>query len=374
MRRAAPARRCGRGWLLLAALAAGCHLETLPPTQSGLAEHVGITDLGAGLRVRVRAMAGPDVAEQELAADEAARNCPAARAGALAWKIQAVPSAQDALFQTDPLVALADGWAFAVQQRNFLRSPRGRAELGACSERAAEHMQRIAERARAIVAELASSDGSRAHKFVEDWAVAHPLQSLALTRTTIVPALAAASARKQLGALAAVGTMVETLDDLTDRIAAYRETLLKEARWTAELAVVQAGSSDLATTALEDAGRLTRAADRMSELAARMPQLIDRERDAALAAVREERKAVMAEIDRQRVDTLASVRAGSDDAFARMDKLSRDAIDQGGARAEALVDRAFLRVAQLLVALAVVAVIAILSGMKVFHIPVRRRA
>jgi hypothetical protein len=339
-----------------------------------LAEHVGITDLGAGLRVRVRAMAGPYVAEQEIAADEAARNCPEARAGAIAWKLQAVPLAQDAVFQTDPLVALIDGWAFAVQQRNFLRGPRGHAELGACSARAADLIQKIAEQARTIVAELASSDGSRADRFVEDWAAQHPLQSLAMTRPTIVPALAAASARKQLGALAAVGTMVETLDDLTDRIAAYRETMLKEARWTAELAAVQAGTSDLAKSALEDAARLTRAVDRMSELAARMPELIDRERDAALAAVREERKAVLAEIDRQRVETVAAVRAGSDDAFARMDKLSRDAIDQGSARAETLVDRAFLRVAQLLVALAVVAIIAILSGMKVFHIPVRRRA
>jgi len=306
--------------------------------------------------------ASPYVAALESSADEAALRCPdpAVRAGALAWKLQAVPLAQDALLQPDPLVALIDGWAYAVQLRDLLAGERGRAALGACSGAAAASMGRVAEQGRAIVAGLAPDDVARADRFVRRWASEHPLQALAAPRATVAAALAPATARKELGALAAVGTIVETMDDLVVRIAAYRETILKEARWTGELAAAQVGASDLAARAAEDAGRIALAADRMSALAARVPVLLEREREAALSAVRGEREAVLADIDRQRVDTLRALQSDMDAAFGRVDGLSRGAIDEAAARAERIVDRAFLRTAELVLGVAALTILAAL--------------
>jgi hypothetical protein len=354
-------RRGVAGLLLAPVVAAGCRLNALPPS-SGLAEQQHLSVVGSELRIRVRALVGPYVGALESSADEAALRCPdpAVRAGALAWKLQAVPLAQDALLQPDPLVALIDGWAYAAQLRDLLAGERGRAELGACSSAAAASMGRLAEQGRAIVAGLAPDDVARADRFVQRWASEHPLQALAAPRATVAATLAPATARKELGALAAVGTIVESLDDLTVRIAAYRETILKEARWTGELATAQVGASDLAARAAEDAGRIALAADRMGALAARIPALLERERAAALSAVRGERETVLADIDRQRADTLRALQSEMDAAFGRIDGLSRGAIDEAAVRAERIVDRAFLRAAELVLGLAALAVVAAL--------------
>ena len=360
------------GVLLVQALAAACHLNTLPPP--GLAEQQNLSVVGSELRVRVRALVGPYVGALEAAADEAAVRCPdpIVRQNALAWKIQAVPLAQDALLQADPLVALVDGWAYAVQLRNLLGGEAGADALGACTAAAASSMRRLAEAARAIAVEVAGRDVTRADRLVERWAYEHPLRALLAPRATVAAALATATTRKELGALAAVGTIVETLDDLTTRIAAYRETILKEARWTGELAVAQAGASDLAARAAEDAARLALAADRMGALVERIPALLEREREAAVAAVRGERVAVLADLDRQRTETLRAMRSETETVFGRMDGLSRGAIDEASARAERIVDRAFLRTAELVLGLAAIAVIVALLAARMLGIPIPR--
>jgi hypothetical protein len=356
------------------ALVAGCHLETMKP--SGLAEEHNLTMQGNALRQRVRAMINPFVGALEGTADEAVRRCPGTqlRMVALEWKLQAIPAAQDALLRTDPAVALIDGWAYAVQLRNLFQSERGRETLGACTAEAAANMDKIAQRAREIVGELAGTDASKANEWVERWAKDHPLSSVSTPRANVGGELAEKSARQSLGALAAVGTIVETLDDLVVRIAAYRETLLKEATWTAQLAAMQAVGGDAGERAMRDVERLTLAAERMGVLADRMPAMIEKEREASFAALREERKAILADVDRQRVDTLAAVQRESDAALGRIDKLSHDAIDEGSARAEVVVDHIFLRAAQLIVGLSIIAVLLILAALRIFHVlPVHRR-
>jgi hypothetical protein len=352
---------------------AACHLETLPPP-SALSEQHNVSVPESALRMKVRALVAPYVGAIEGAANEVARRCPETpvRANALSWKLQAVPAAQDALLQPDPLLSLLDFWAYTAQMRNVLASPRGEAALGACSDGARRAMARLADQAREVAVSVSPRDAQRANELVEKWASQHPLAALDSPRATMAEALATTSARKELGALAAVGTIVETLDDLSVRIAAYRETLLKEATWTAELAALQAGGSDLAQRALEDAGRMAKAVDRMGALMERMPALIERERKAALLAVREERVAVLADVDRQRVETLAAVQRAAEGAFERMDGLARGTIDQGAARADGLVDRVFLRAAEMILVLAALGVLAFILATKVFHLPIRR--
>jgi hypothetical protein len=352
---------------LLLALVAGCHLETLPPP-SGLAEKHDLTVVGTELRVRVRSLIAPYVGAVESVADTAAVRCPSARANTLAWKLAAVPAAQDALLQTDPLVALIDAWAYAAQLRNLLAGPDGQAALGECAAEASSQMGRLAGSAREIAAALAKTDAARADDFVERWARAHPLRSLDAPRATVAEALAGQSARQGLGALAAVGTIVESLDDLTIQVAAYRETLLKEARWTGELAALQAADSDMARRAVKDVDRFAAAADRMGLFLERLPALIDREREASFAALRDERKAAMADIDRQRVETLEAVQRGADAAVGRVDEVARASIDQGAARAESIVDHVFLRLVQLVIGLGILGVLLLLLAPRILHL------
>jgi hypothetical protein len=326
-----------------------------------MAERSQLSVVGEELRIRVRALAGPYVGALEELADAAARDCgadPDVRIHALRWKLAAIPQAQDALFQADPLVGLIDGWAYAVQMQRSLEGPAGGAAFRECSEAAAAAMGRLAARAREIADEIAPDRGQVAEDFVRRWAASHPLRSLFLPRATIAPALAPASARRELGALAAVGTFVETLDDLTARIAAYRETLLKEAAWTGELAALRAGSSDVARQASEDLRRMADAMDRFGRLAERIPAVIARERVAGLDALRAEREQILADVDAQRAETLALLQSERAVVLDRIDEMGRTAIEGVGARTEAVVDRAFLRAAQLTLGLLLAAAIA----------------
>lgn len=345
-------------------LLAACRLETTP--HGGLAESQGLSVVGSELRIRVRALVGPYTAAIEESADAAARRCGAAvRVRALEWKLGAIPQAQDALLQPDPLVALLDGWGYAAQMQRYLAGPGGRAAMGDCSAEAAAAMGRLCARAKEIVEELAPGRSDEVAALVEQWTDRHPLRELYLPRQTMAPALAKGSARAELGALGAVGTAVESLDDLTARLAAYRESLLKEATWTAELAAARAGASELASQAARDAERITAGVERLGALAAAIPALAARERAAALEAVRAERAAVLADIDAQRRQTLALLQAERAVVLDRVDAMGRAAIAEGTARVEDVVDRVFLRIAQLVAALLVVAALAALVILRV---------
>jgi hypothetical protein len=347
--------------LALLAPLVGCGLETMP--RGGLAEERNLTVVGEELRIRVRALAGPYVGAIEATADAAAARCrsdPGVGVRALEWKLATIPQVQDALFEPDPLVALLDGWAYAMQMQRWLEGPAGHDAFRGCAGDAAAAMARIAGAARGIAEEVAPGRGQAAEEVVARWAGSHPLRSLFLPRDTIAPALASASARRSLGALAAVGTIVETLDDLTARIAAYRETLLKEAAWTGELAAARAASSDLAHQASEDARRIAGAAERLGRLADRLPAMIARERVAALEALRAERKEILADVDAQRVQTLALLQSEREVVLDRVDAMAATAVERVGDRTDALVDRAFLRAAQLALGLLVAAALAAL--------------
>jgi hypothetical protein len=232
--------------------------------------------------------------------------------------------------------------------RSYLEGPAGRAALGECHAEAAGVMGRVSTRAREIADEVAPGRGDEAQALVQKWAAAHPIRSLSLPRSSIAPALAEASARRSLGALAAVGTIIETLDDLTARIAAYRETLLKEATWTGELAAARATSSDLALRAAEDADRMAAAMERIGRLAEELPRLVARERAAAFK-----------DIDAQRAETLAQLEAEREVVLRQIDDMGKGAIDEAADRAEGIVDRAFLRAAQLTLGLLLAAALAV---------------
>jgi hypothetical protein len=355
-------------------LGSACALKTTPPP-TRLQEYTGLNATGTALRIQVRALVGPYVGQIEAAADEAARRCgedPSVRIRALEWKLNAVALGQNALLQADPVVALFDGWAYALQMRDFLASDRGRAALGPCHRDAAASMDRIAREELGIASHFVPERAERVDRRVQSWAAEHPLQSLASPRATAAEALASESARGQLGALAAVGTIVESLDDLAVRTAAYRETLLKEARWIGELAAVEVTSSDALARAADDANRAAAAADRMGALAASIPALLERERNAAISTLREERRAILADIDAQRIDTLKAFQTQTDAMMDRLDATSRMVLEEAARHTNDVIDHALLRM--ILAAVALVAILALAVLLVARGLGVRFRA
>ena len=76
---------------------------------------------------------------------------PEMRRRALVWKIYAIPEAQLAVFQLDPLVAALDTWVFAIQMRHYFETGGGvpgsvveLSEISGAKGRFFEHIERAA--------------------------------------------------------------------------------------------------------------------------------------------------------------------------------------------------------------------------------------
>jgi hypothetical protein len=363
----------------LVLLLAGCvgSLKT-GPAGSRLAESKGITVSPQELRIRVRALASPYIAIIERAADKIIAEDPSKARLALQWKARAVPVMQNAVFLADPIVALLDSWAFASQMRHYFESGPGREEFGESWIIAARACARIERISRDLVRRISPpGTAERATHFVEAWVDRYPIDNLDLGRISIKEETASAAARGDIGVLAAVGTALESLDDLTTRIASYVEVLPRQARWEAELAAVDI--SDLPATArmARDLNRMVGAVEQIGELSSQVPGLVTRERSALLATMRDERREVMAEIDRQRVDVMRSLDDERAKIVADTRTLAADGLRQSSLEAQKIIDHIFWRALQftavVMLFLLAAGVIALLLVRSRPHAPLRER-
>jgi hypothetical protein len=89
-----------------------------------------------------------------------------------------------------------------------------------------------------------------------------------------------------MGAFKAVGSMVGSLDDLSDRLAIYAEQMPRQARWEAEIAVLDMGLHAVDIDGIvEDMDTLGVAADRLTEFLDDVPLLVDEQVQSVLPEV-----------------------------------------------------------------------------------------
>jgi hypothetical protein len=92
------------------------------------------------LRVRVRALVRPILGIIEENADRIIANTsdPAIRRGAIVLKIEITTTMLAAMFRSDPVLALADGWAYVLQVEDGLARPELQARYGQSADRASK--------------------------------------------------------------------------------------------------------------------------------------------------------------------------------------------------------------------------------------------
>ena len=106
-------------------------------------------------------------------------------------------------------------------------------------------------------------------------------------------------------ALAAVGDIELTARILDRRIEQIQRSLLKQARWQAELMMADAAKQPVVDTLVRDVGRITSSVERITGVTEELPDLVDagaasprsqavtQERIAVLEAITAEREAVL---------------------------------------------------------------------------------
>jgi hypothetical protein len=334
------------GAALLAACLAGCRTSTTPPP-STLMETApdSVVASATELRIRIRVYSSRFAHLVEDAADEiiATSEDRSVRHAALEWKTKAIPQAQSTCFHSDPLAALFDTWALAIQQRMYFEDPVLSARFGPARGVALAASNTIVEEVEEI-ARSVKEDGNidRSRDYVTGWAEANPVEGEWLRRRSILGKLAEAIASDDLGLVATVGRMAEDLSDLSMRASLYNELLPRQSRWQAELLAYELGLFELEELLLETLPRLTALTERAVVLAESAPDTIAAERQVVLEQLALEADDVLAEVRREREAVLARLtlerEAAQDFVAAQWPVVREDLPAVAGRSAEATTD------------------------------------
>ncbi len=244
------------------------------------------------------------------------------RRAAIDWGLAAVPAVQDATLRPEPLVAVIDLWALALQTENWAREGPGRARLGEGSsivEQASREMASECEQLGKLVLGGSAAKQDEARHRMERWAAENPITSAMFDRPSASVAWSGAFVEDQRSALASfVINTDQRLDLLGQRVAMLNRNVMTRMRWTLELLLQDSlGKENVA--ALLDEGIHGLATQRRALLAD-----MERERLALFAQITSEHEAITAEANALVAQTDSRVNA---------------LVAQTDARARALIDR-----------------------------------
>jgi hypothetical protein len=395
-------RRCQFFSTLLGALALAGVL-TLPvgcikaPQQTGLAAQVKEVKVsGTELRLRTHAHADRAMGVIQEAANRiiAETDDPEVRRNALLWKMNAIPAFQKAAFHYDPLVAMVDVRVLTGQMIEFFEDGAGKEVFGDWQPLARKAMETIEVDGRSMAAGFADGKTSRELRpHLEAWVREHPIESLRFNRVSVTPLLAELTETRGRGAGAVMGSLDEGIGDLSDRMKIYADTMPNQARWQAELLIDDLLRSGQLDELLDDFGRLGELTGTLEELtgplgelALQAPELLERERQILLEAMREERRvltgfvdgqrtasfegiaaerlALLAFVREERIATIEQLHQERLDIMQELEELSVKMLDTSVERTASLIDHLFWRLAQLLGALILVCALLVFVGLR----------
>lgn len=332
------------------------------------------------LRIRVRALIRPAVGIIEESADRGLRESPdpELRRLLLVWKVETTTTLMAALLRPDPLLALADGWGYALQLQALSDRPDTRQVLGASLPRMIATLDELANLFRDFARTVpAGIDADLFETSVRAWARENPIEGELYRRPSMDSAAATLLAGAQgQSAFAALESVEESAQDVMTRLDLYTMYLPRLARWEALIAVEDVASGVEPEMVVDEFARFTRAVDRIATSVESAPGVVAGEREIALEAVRmvqattfrdlrEERAVVLGEVeaiaerllDRSSGQIRAAVREDIGELLRAADRARRPLIDELGASLEAVVDHAFYRALQLLLIAAFLAMV-----------------
>ena len=388
-------RRARTLWICLPALAilAGCPKT---PRQTPLMKAAPNVKMNAAeLRIRVRGLAPRFAGVIEEAADQIRLESddPVVQKEALRWKMEAIPTANQAIFQQDPLVALLDTFAFTLQHRHYLEDGLGKERFGEFQPIALEAAQVLENLLESLAREVSTTgDITRVEERLDKWEDDHPIEGPTFSRESIASYVADLMAAKRVGSFAAIGTLSSDVADLSFRIDLMAGQMPKAIRWQSEYLLADYLSRDDAERVLADITRLTDTIEAPSAVIADIPAMVEetkgelevvvareravvlrelerqmgdvfefltRERIAVVEELGQEREIVLAAVGMERDVVLEALRAERAAALEDVELVAARLMDQADGRIQRAIDHFFVRLAQLLAVVAVLGAIGV---------------
>jgi len=349
-------RLAGRSALAAVLLSlASCSLVTLKTPEKPLS----VRDLNA--RILTHEFAARFILAVEQTADEIAAGTddPRIELNTLRWKIAVASASDRAASQMAPTLGLLDTWALAVQMREYLDGGQGGSLFGPQQPSAVKVATGLANEAEDMARVLGPpKEFQRELRFVHDYAIAHPIESLDFARASVMGVWA-----RETGATTklvdTLGTVPEAMAQTGDLMRMYGDTVPSQMLWRAQLAAQKSGiSSKDVQTALrrldERLARLSAMADATPELVNGVVQDVRKRVDSSwmemLETVHSERIALAAAVSEERVAAMKDVDTERQALAADAARISSQVISDTGAEVRRLVREALL----LIIVLAIV--------------------
>lgn len=281
-----------------------------------------VTASPAELSSRNQSLLGSYSGEIEAAADKIIFGSPSAvaRRQALVWKAEAIPVLQTSLLNTDPIAAGIDTWAFLFQMTAYMQQPAVQEGFGEFYPVVTETLKRMDAEMEQLIKKVApTADIANLRQRLSSWADAHPIQTSLGGRASAEPGLIRLAEESDLGTLASIKAVEETLGDLAARLDSYNAYLPKQARWQAELTLMDLARDPQLGAAMTNLNAVSSSLAKTSGAMEHMPELmgqaraavmsdVDGQRLAAQAFFREERTQAFDTLEQERIATLATLR------------------------------------------------------------------
>ena len=330
----------GAGFLFLSAMLVGACVPKVPQ-QSPLARAADSRVASGQLRATENALAVTVPGEIETTADEiiARTEDPEVRREALRWKLEAIPTYYQTLFQRNSLAAAMDTVVLSAQVENYLATGPGRGRFGDMQAMVLEGARKtradIAEQMRAVAVRPEAFE--RVMQRLDTWARAHPIPGASLfSRPSVVPLLTRLAGPDEQNVFGVVGDIEGSVADLGTRLDIYTAYVPRASRWQAELLAGDLAAQEEARVTVSALTSLEKVTQRIDTLVS--PESIDEATQFAASTLRAEHAQTMQEIEQIKAEVLASLKGERVIVMAAVDsevKAARADIDSQ--RAEILM-------------------------------------
>jgi hypothetical protein len=244
----------------------------------------------------------------ELAADKIMEQNrdPEIRRHALMWKINGIAACFQAATRRDPVASFLDIWILNKQSLTLFQSDAEERWFGDSQPIAVENAMRMEAALRAIHERL-GKDFPIDEGFAAQFASDYPIDSLYFDRASIAEHYTEyiekiKTQNRDLRQVA--GSVDDQLDQLQKLSAMYAEFLPKQARWQAELLVVETLDDRMFQSLVADANLAAESAASIAGTIGSLPSLVAEESQMLRQAVSQERIATLDAAKQMQVDTL----------------------------------------------------------------------
>ncbi|ABV36119.1 conserved hypothetical methyl-accepting chemotaxis protein [Shewanella sediminis HAW-EB3] len=302
------------------------------------------------MRVFSRDFSSSFYSKVELTADEIASFEDAGeqyiylKSNALMWKIYSEQALQRTIFQTSPVAAMVDTWAFTAQMTAFYETGAGRSLFGLQQTLAIEASRALQSQFESTVKGfLTSTEFQKNRDFIEQYVVVNPLTEMTFSRKSAFNDWLKFREINEFEAVTTFGSVPEVMSDISDRMAMISEQMPKILGWKAELYAlhsninaeeIQKTLNHISVTSAKFQELMaqspemmqTLAVDMRRELTPLLQQLSD-STDSKLAQLSTERQALELMVKSERIaleDMVARERVA---AAANLDELSKHTVE-----------------------------------------------